>query len=127
MLTIWHKDTFWIVMLSYGLLIRFILNKSFAPKVLLSLKYTVWGAVVLVFGLIFYVNHYLPHGPSYPTGDVVCQNDDRGPCREEYKEDMRRLNIPNWAKFLRGSSGGLLLMGLIFAGIALNKDEKQEL
>ena len=73
--------------------------------------------------MIFYVNHYLPHGPSYPTGDIVCQNDDRGPCREEYKEDLRGLNIPNWAKFLRGSEGWGLVIGLLIAGGVISKDK----
>lgn len=62
---------------------------------------TIWILFFATFGLTYYVNNYLPHGPSYPTGEIVCQNDDRGPCGEVYKEDMRNLNIPDWAKFLR--------------------------
>lgn len=64
----------------------------------------------------YYVNHHLPHGPSYPTGDIVCQNDGRGPCGEAYEEDLRELNIPEWAKFLR--ENGLLIVFLsAFAAI----------
>lgn len=69
--------------------------------------------------LTFYVNWYMPHGPKYPTGEIVCQNDDRGPCGEQYKEDTRNLDIPEWAKFLRTSEATLLVMGLLFAGIVV--------
>jgi hypothetical protein len=77
----------------------------------------IWLAVIGLGGGVYYVNHYLPHGPMYATGDVVCQNDDRGPCGEEYREDFHRLDIPDWAKFFKGSEAELLLMGLVFAGI----------
>lgn len=67
------------------------------------------GIVVGVFGtcaavaftLTFYVNYYMPRGPQYPSGDIVCMNDGRGPCGEEMLEDTSNLNIPNWATFLR--------------------------
>ena len=70
----------------------------------------------------------MPHGPSYPTGDIVCLYDDRGPCGEEYKEDLRNVDIPNWAKFLRKSEGELLLLGLLLAGIVISsaKNENQQ-
>lgn len=66
-----------------------------------NLGIIVWFLFVFSIGSTVYVNYFLPHGPSYPTGEVVCQNDDRGPCGDEYKEDMSNLNIPEWAKFMR--------------------------
>ena len=60
-----------------------------------------WLVFVMAFGATYYVNFQMPHGPYYPTRDIVCQNEDRGPCGDEYKEDMRGLDIPSWAKFLR--------------------------
>ena len=66
----------------------------------------------------------MPHGPSYDTGDVVCRNDDMGPCGEVYQEDMRNLNIPNWAKILRGSGTDLLMLGLAIIGIILSSTNK---
>lgn len=63
-----------------------------------------WGfglCAVAEFALAFYVNRYMPHGPKYPSGEVVCQNDGRGPCGERMIEDMSNLDIPDWAKFLR--------------------------
>lgn len=66
-----------------------------------TLGIIVWWIFAISFGLTIYINYFMPHGPSYPTGDIVCQNDDRGPCGDEYKEDMSNLNIPDWAKFMR--------------------------
>jgi hypothetical protein len=79
----------------------------------------IWLLVIVIAGLTVYVNYYLPHGPMYPTGDIVCENDDRGPCSGEYKEDLTNLNIPNWAKLFRSSDSKLLLLGLVFAGIVV--------
>ena len=116
-------DIFFLVLLIYGWIIYFLVKKRLPEKVRFTLSIFIWTGFILVTGMIFYVNHYLPHGPSYPTGDIVCQNDDRGPCREEYKEDLRGLNIPNWAKFLRGSEGWGLVIGLLIAGGVISKDK----
>lgn len=76
-----------------------------------NLSRMVWLIFVVIMGLTIYVNYSLPHGSSYATGEIVCQNDGRGPCGEQYKEDMRGLDIPEWAKFLRGHVT-LFLIGL---------------
>lgn len=81
----------------------------------------IWLAAISLGGSIYYVNHYLPRGPMYATGDIVCQNGDRGPCGEEYREDFYRLNISEWAKLLKGSEAKLLLMGFVFAGVVASK------
>ena len=101
-----------------------ILTKSISKKIYRISLITIWISFFTVFGLGIYVNYYLPHGPSYPTGEIVCRNDDRGPCEEQYIEDMRELNIPGWAKFIR-KSGFIFLLGLLFAGIVISgkKDE----
>lgn len=91
-------------------------------------KYIATGVWTLFFGvaaLTFYVNHYMPHGPSYDTGDVVCQNDGRGPCGELYKEDLSAVNIPDWAKFLR-EDFVLVLVGLGILGFYLSAKAKEE-
>lgn len=79
-------------------------------------------------GLLYYVNHYLPKGPEYPTGEVICRNDDRGPCYPEYIEDVRYLNISSWAKFFKKSEGELLWMALLFLGVVVPafKNKKTE-
>jgi hypothetical protein len=70
-------------------------------------------------GLLYYVNHYMPHGPKYDTGDIVCENDGRGPCGEQFVEDTSRLRIPEWAKLLRGDGGFLAWLGLGIVGVIL--------
>jgi hypothetical protein len=76
----------------------------------------IWVVTVILAGSIYYANHYLPEGPLIDTGDVVCQNDDMGPCREQYTEDVSGLNIPKWAKFLKGEESFLLLFGCVMTG-----------
>ena len=123
-LSYWQSDSFWIVAFIYGLVIWFLATKKLPEKVRLGISITIWSAFVIIFGLGYYVNHYMPHGPMIDTGDVVCQNDDRGPCGEKYIEDTRDLNIPSWAKFLR-ESGTISLFGLAFAGICAGKKNNE--
>jgi len=97
------------------------MNKKFH----LILKIITWTALLVVGFLIFYVNHYLPKGPMFPTGDVVCQNDGRGPCAESYIEEVRGLDIPEWAKFFKKSEGMLLFYALIFVAIVVSVKKKE--
>jgi len=95
-------------------------------KYLKILAVILWISFITMSGIVYYVNWHMPHGPYYPTGKIVCQNDDRGPCEEEYKEDMRGLNIPEWAKFIRRSEGQLLWLGLLFAAIIATVYSKEK-
>jgi hypothetical protein len=83
-----------------------------------------WVALCLLLIATYYVNHYMPHGPMYDTGDVVCENDGRGPCGEEYIEDTHQLNIPDWAKFVR-RYWLLVAVPLFVGGAILNEKAKQ--
>lgn len=123
LLDIYLKQLFYTIFLVYGLFIKLISSKLVVGKLKTILSVIIWTAFLVVMGLTFYVNYYLPHGPSYPTGDIVCQNNDRGPCGEAHKEDMRLLNIPDWAKFLREYFEGVLL-ALLVAGIAISNENK---
>ena len=100
-----------------------IVSKKFVTtnrKLIINIATTVvWIGFLSVSGAIYYVNHYLPKGREFPTGEVVCMNDDRGPCAPEYIEDVTELSIPDWAKFFKKSEGQLLWMGLLFTGIVL--------
>lgn len=126
LLSIYWEELFFISLLIYGLFIKLLLSDYINGKKQKILAVTIWATFLILFGLTIYVNNNLPHGPSYSTGEYVCQNDGRGPCGEEFKEDMRELNIPDWAKFLRSSGGWLLIMGLFGAGIIVsNKGEKE--
>ncbi len=120
------KDSpFWIVVGILGAGIYLIIKKPISEKLRLALAIIIWMIFIITTGLSIYVNYYLPHGPSYPTGNVVCQSDYGGPCGDEYKEDLQGLNIPDWAKFFRGSESTLLWMGLLIAGIAISSDNKK--
>ena len=63
---------------------------------------------VILSGLIFYVNHFMPHGPMRDRKGVVCENDDQGPC----VEDRSRLHIPGWAKLMRSDGVLIACIGL---------------
>lgn len=124
-LAIRDRNLFWIGALIFIFGVNAIVTKPISTSLQTALKYSIWIPFTLLLGLIFYVNHNLPHGPAYFTGEIVCQNDDRGPCGPEYKEDLSRVNIPNWAKFCRGSEAWLILMGLAFAGIIINSKNEE--
>jgi len=119
-LDVMHRELFFSILLSYGLLIKFFLSDFLRNEPRKILSIIIWSCFAIILGLTIYVNYYLPHGPSCPTGEIVCKNDDRGPCGEEYREDLQNVDIPEWAKFLRKSEGNLILMGLCFAGIAIS-------
>ncbi|WP_367159112.1 DUF6804 family protein [Erythrobacter sp.] len=74
--------------------------------------FAAYGMALLA--LTHYVNHYMPHGPMYWTGDYVCLHDGRGPCGPEMLEDMTKLDIPEWAKFLRSKA----FLTFLFFGIS---------
>lgn len=74
----------------------------------------VWWIFAILIGLTIYVR-FLPHGPMLNMGeDCFETNDGRTTtCGDRYVEDTRRLNIPEWAKFIRGDSRFILfLIGL---------------
>ncbi len=124
LLSVYSGEVFFIILLIYVLFIKLLLSEYVSGALRKSLSIILWIGFVIVAGFIFYTNHYLPHGPSYPTGDIICLNDDRGPCGEQYKEDLRYIDIPNWAKFFKQSEGEALLLGLLFAALAVSgKDE----
>lgn len=123
-LTFADRDFFWVLIFVYIVVIYLFLNTELNDRLTKFLKISIWTLFLLVTALTFYTNYYLPHGPSYPTGDIVCMNDGRGPCGESYIEDTTNLDIPEWAKFLRDSKGGLLWMGLLFAGIVVSNKKR---
>jgi len=103
-------------------------NGSMGKRLWITSKITIWCLFLFVMGFTVYVNYFLPHGEQYETGEVVCANDERGPCGPEIKEDLRNLNIPRWAKVLR-KDGVAFLMMLSFIGVLLSSKnlEKDEL
>lgn len=124
-LDIYHKEFFFTIFLLYGLLIKFFLSDSLGEKLRKILTVMVWTSFLIVTFLFYYSNHHYPRGPMFDTGDVVCQNDGRGPCAEQFIEDPRYLDIPEWAKFFKRSDGQLLWLGLLFAGIVISKKKDE--
>lgn len=118
------KELFFTILLVYGLFIKLLLSDFLKARTKRAISVIIWTVFLTIAVSMIYVNYYLPHGPSYPTGDIVCQNDDRGPCGEAYIEDTSKLNIPDWSKFLRRYGVGLLI-GLAFAGIVSGKKDEQ--
>jgi|SRR6185437_4546890 len=119
-LDIWSKEVFYTQFLAYYFFIKFLLSERMAERTRKIVSIAIWSIFIFAGATMFYVNNYMPHGPMIDTGDVVCQNDDHGPCGEKYIEDTRRLNIPDWAKFFRTSEAELLMLGLVFAGIVVS-------
>ena len=120
------KGFFYTLLLFYGLFIKLLLSEFINGKFRKVLAITIWAAFIAIGSLTAYVNWYLPHGPLIDTGDVVCQNDGRGPCGESYIEDTRGLHIPDWAKFLRTSEAGSLIFALAFAGAVASYKREDE-
>lgn len=124
-LGIFSKDSFFIIALIYIYIIKLLLSDYFGEKTKKYIAIVIWTVAIFVFVSGYYVNHYLPKGEMYPTGEIVCQNDDRGPCREEYKEDLRGLDNPSWAIFLK-KNGVSILIALVFAGSMTSAKKPQE-
>lgn len=79
-----------------------------------TLGIIVWWILAILIGLFIYVK-FLPHGPMINMGEECNEyNDGRSvACGDRYVEDTRRLDIPDWAKFIRGDSRFVfLLIGL---------------
>jgi len=80
--------------------------------------------LIMILGLTIYVNWYMPHGEMIPTG----YDDDRG--REIYVEDIRELNIPEWAKVIKYKESAVILIifaiGIISLGLFEYDKDKQE-
>jgi hypothetical protein len=111
-----------VIFLFYKFLV-FLLNLK-NKKLRRVLAVMVFVSLLVVFGLTYYVNHYLPHGQMYETGDIACQYEDRL-CNLEYKENLANLNIPEWAKFFKNNTWFVLVFILGLMEIALTtKTEK---
>lgn len=92
-----------------------------------TLGIIVWWIFGISMVLTLYVNYYLPHGPMINTGyDCVEYNDGRSSdCGDQYVEDTRNLNIPDWAKFLRENLDALFI-GLPILAIILQAKAGKE-
>lgn len=118
---IFAKELLFTLLLAYGLFIKYLLSDTTSNEIRKVLAVQIWAMFALASFLLYYSNNQFPRGPMIDTGDVVCENDDRGPCHEKYIENTSNLNVPDWVKFFKGSEGSLLWMGLLLAGIVASK------
>jgi len=125
-LDIFQKELFFTIFILYGLFIKFLLSETINEKLRKVLKIIIWTIFLATTFLLFYSNYHFPRGQMIYTGDIVCMNDGRGPCRESFIEDTWSLNIPDWAKFFKRSGGSLLWLGMLFAGIVVTKNKGDE-
>lgn len=85
-----------------------------------------WIAVIILAGLTFYVNRYMPKGEMIDTGyEVEAPDWSSGGPIEKFVEDVRELNIPNWAKFLKLRGADLVFI-LVVIGALLEDKVKSE-
>jgi len=78
---------------------------------------------IILGGLTFYVNHYMPKGEMIDTG-----YDDEGNIR--WVEDVRELNIPDWAKVIKYQESAVtfIIFAMAFISFGLfgyNKDKQE--
>lgn len=94
------RNVFYTPLVFSVVLIYFLLSDYLVGSKRKIVAALIWTLVVVIGSLTFYVNNYMPHGPI-----------------DEYFEDTRNLNIPEWAKFFR-HNGVALSFVLLFAGMA---------
>lgn len=89
-------------------------------KLWLFLVVLVWVAFVCDISLFYYVNHYFPHGSFYPTGEYIEEGVGKG--KEIYEEDLRGLNMPDWAMFFK-KYGEILFIVLGVGGVIISSQK----
>jgi len=123
--------------LTYGNLFLFIILvigiyiwrniKNWPMPIKKNIRMIAWITFIVLMGLIIYVNYYMPHGEMIDTGYEIDPPEwsSGGPV-EKYVEDMRELNISNWAKFLRANTTAIFLIGFLVAGSITDLIKREE-
>ena len=102
------------------------MDKNFWSSLAMKrLRMIFWITVIVLAGLVYYVNHYMPKGPMIEGYEVEAPDWKGGGIVMKYIEDVRELNIPNWAKFLK-LRGAELVFSLVVIGIVLGDKVKQK-
>ena len=110
---------FYVVIFAYILFIKFLLSDSLKGKHRKIASTSILILFIVYLGLAFYV-HRMPHGAMFDTG----YENDNGV--EIYKEDMRSLGIPDWAKFMR-TYNLEIFFALFFALIVFGSKEENNI
>ena len=87
-----------------------------------------WISVIVFTGLVLYVNWFMPKGPMIETGyEVEIPESQGGGITMEYIEDVRELNIPSWAKYIKYRNRGVnIVLTFIIIGALLEDKVKSE-
>ena len=123
---VFTKEPLLVALFPYVGFLSFLLEAKISRKIRIVISSTIFLAFAVLIGMIFYSHQFLPRGEFYQTGEFVCQNEEGGPCAPEVREDLRNLNIPAWAIFVRTSAGKLLAFALCFAAIVSIKSGDSE-
>lgn len=91
-------------------------KNSFSKKFWTWANIIVWTAFLALIIATAYSNWHYPHGPVTYTGELLCP-EQGGQCREKSVEDTRKLDIPEWAKFVRTGESSFFIIVLGAAGI----------
>jgi len=104
-------------------------NKYFTLKISKELWRIVFVSsivpLVIILGLTFYVNHYMPHGRIIDLEkEAGCEPDPELRTRNQcYQEDMTNLDIPEWAKGIRVNWLGIVFLLGFVSVVAYSKSE----
>lgn len=123
LLSFFQGDLFWMCILVYVFIVRIFYSDFFSEKIKKKIAGAIWIISIILAISIYYVNSQFSHGEMYETGEIVCLNDERGPCGEQMREDLRGLDNPSWAIFLK-KYGLILIMALVIAGLTLIDTKK---
>jgi len=121
---VYHNDVFFAMLLVYILTIKFFLSDFLKKKTKKYIAIFIWIIAVFIFISGYYVNHYFPHGEIIDLTEYGCEPN-HAEYEDCYQEDMRNLQIPEWAIFLKEYGVGML-MALVFAGLTLIDRESSD-
>lgn len=103
-LGIYHKDPFFIMILAYSYIIKFLLSDILKKKTRKNIAMSLLVFIGIIFVLVFYTNNFMPRGETIDLTEYGCEpSQNREEYEDCYREDMRNLQIPEWAKFLRSN------------------------
>ncbi len=127
-LGIYHRDLFFIIVLAYTYIIKFLLADILKKKTRKNIAMSLLVFIGIFFVLVLYVNNFMPRGEMIDLTEYGCEpNRNREEYEDCYREDMRNLQIPEWAKILR--SNWLViefaLIGMAFASYYKEEDKEK--
>lgn len=112
-LGIYHRDLFFILVLAYVYIIKFLLSDIIIRRFRKNIAIGLWVFAGIIIITVLYVNNFMPRGEIIDLTEYECEDSERySNC---YQEDMRNLQIPEWAKFLRSN---WLIIEVALAGMA---------